>query len=99
MLQDRFKEFARDTYNVGTVKVNNVNQMCDAHIDEGHSDSNVIAEWRDQINESWADLCELIETRTTVSSPFRSCIIFNGFRNLIYLGIGVTDLMIFRFGE
>ncbi|XP_071833448.1 spectrin beta chain, non-erythrocytic 1-like isoform X4 [Apostichopus japonicus] len=66
MLQDRFKEFARDTYNVGTVKVNNVNQMCDAHIDEGHSDSNVIAEWRDQINESWADLCELIETRTTM---------------------------------
>lgn len=66
MLQDRFREFARETYNVGTQKVSNVNKMCEAHIDEGHSDSNVISDWRDQINESWADLCELIETRTTM---------------------------------
>lgn len=30
----------------------------------GHSDAAAIAEWKDGLNESWADLLELMETRT-----------------------------------
>lgn len=36
-----------------------VNEM----IDCGHSDAATIAEWKDGLNESWADLLELMETR------------------------------------
>ncbi|XP_072024969.1 spectrin beta chain-like isoform X3 [Amphiura filiformis] len=64
MLQDRFQEFARETHNIGSDRVARVNQMADKLIDDGHTDAATIAEWKDQLNESWADLLELIETRT-----------------------------------
>ncbi|XP_071480653.1 spectrin beta chain, non-erythrocytic 1-like [Diadema antillarum] len=64
MLQQRFAEFARDTHNIGTEKVAHTNRTCDKLIEDGHADAATIAEWRDQINEAWADLRELIETRT-----------------------------------
>ena len=64
MLRDRFKEFARDTENIGQERVAAVNEMCDSLIQAGHSDAATIAEWKDQINEAWADLLELIDTRT-----------------------------------
>ena len=66
MLQDRFAEFARDTHNIGSDRVARVNQMADTLIEDGHTDAATIAEWKDQLNESWADLLELIETRTQV---------------------------------
>lgn len=40
-----------------------VNKMVNEMIDCGHSDAATIAEWKDSLNESWADLLELIETR------------------------------------
>lgn len=64
MLRDRFKEFARDTETIGQERVAAVNEVCDQLIQSGHSDAATIAEWKDQINESWADLLELIDTRT-----------------------------------
>ena len=64
MLRDRFKEFARDTENIGQERVAQVNEICDQLIQAGHSDAATIAEWKDQINEAWADLLEMIDTRT-----------------------------------
>ncbi|XP_064119290.1 spectrin beta chain-like isoform X5 [Macrobrachium nipponense] len=64
MLRDRFKEFARDTESIGTERVAAVNEIADQLILAGHSDAATIAEWKDGLNESWADLLELIETRT-----------------------------------
>jgi len=64
MLRERFKEFARDTESIGTERVAAVNEIADQLIAAGHSDAATIAEWKDGLNESWADLLELIETRT-----------------------------------
>lgn len=49
---------------VGQERVDLVNQTIDELIDAGHSDAAAMAEWKDNINESWADLLELIDTRT-----------------------------------
>ena len=43
------------------------NGVCDQLIGTGHTDAATIAEWKDQINESWSNLLELIETRTKVN--------------------------------
>jgi len=64
MLRDRFKEFARDTESIGQERVAVVNEVCDRLISSSHSDAAVIAEWKDTINELWADLLEMIDTRT-----------------------------------
>lgn len=64
MLLDRFKEFARDTKAIGEERVARANDICDQLIDSGHSDAPTIAQWKDQLNEAWADLLELIDTRT-----------------------------------
>ncbi|XP_015776593.1 PREDICTED: spectrin beta chain, non-erythrocytic 1-like, partial [Acropora digitifera] len=67
LLIEKFRDFARDTTNVGSERVASTNAVCDQLIGTGHSDAATIAEWKDQINESWADLLELIETRTKVN--------------------------------
>lgn len=66
MLQERFREFARDTGNIGQERVDTVNSMADELINAGHSDAATIAEWKDGLNEAWADLLELIDTRTQI---------------------------------
>ncbi|XP_041920801.1 spectrin beta chain, non-erythrocytic 1 isoform X2 [Alosa sapidissima] len=66
MLQERFREFARDTGNIGQERVDAVNQMADELINSGHADAATIAEWKDGLNEAWADLLELIDTRTQI---------------------------------
>ncbi|XP_042189247.1 spectrin beta chain, non-erythrocytic 1 isoform X1 [Callorhinchus milii] len=66
MLQERFREFARDTGNIGQERVDSVNHMADELINSGHSDAATIAEWKDGLNEAWADLLELIDTRTQI---------------------------------
>lgn len=40
------------------------NENCDHLIAAEHSDSAYIAEWKDNLNEHWNDLLELIDTRT-----------------------------------
>lgn len=48
---------------MGQERVTAVNQMVDELIDYGHADAAIIAEWKDGVNESWAELMELMETR------------------------------------
>uniref|UniRef100_UPI00358EA8B4 spectrin beta chain, non-erythrocytic 1-like n=1 Tax=Myxine glutinosa TaxID=7769 RepID=UPI00358EA8B4 len=66
MLQDRFRVFARDTVAVGQERVSAVNAMVDEMIASEHPDAATIAEWKDGLNDAWAELLELIETRTQV---------------------------------
>ncbi|KAM3853784.1 spectrin beta chain, erythrocytic isoform 3-T3 [Vipera latastei] len=62
LLREKFREFARETGNLGQEWVNNVTHRTDQLIDI-HPEAATIAEWRDGLNESWADLLELIDTR------------------------------------
>ncbi|XP_077468261.1 spectrin beta chain, non-erythrocytic 4 isoform X4 [Stigmatopora argus] len=63
LLQEKFTEFASETGSTGQERVTAVNQMVDELIDYGHAEAAVIAEWKDGVNESWAELLELMETR------------------------------------
>ncbi|XP_049653444.1 spectrin beta chain, non-erythrocytic 4-like isoform X2 [Accipiter gentilis] len=63
LLQEKFLEFASETGSVGRERITAVNQMVDELIDYGHTDAATIAEWKDGVNEAWADLLELMETR------------------------------------
>eukprot|EP00106_Octopus_bimaculoides_P014006 XP_014781448.1 PREDICTED: spectrin beta chain-like [Octopus bimaculoides] len=63
-LKERFKEFARDTENFGQDRVASANEICDSLIVAEHSDAPIIAQWKDNLNEAWTDLLELIDTRT-----------------------------------
>ncbi|KAM4540523.1 spectrin beta chain, erythrocytic isoform 2-T2 [Fundulus diaphanus] len=64
LLRDKFREFARETGMIGQERVDMVNQIIDELIETGHSEAATLAEWKDGINESWADLLELIDTRS-----------------------------------
>ncbi|XP_034086451.1 spectrin beta chain, non-erythrocytic 1-like isoform X4 [Gymnodraco acuticeps] len=63
VLQEKFTDFASETGSVGQERVTAVNQMVDELIDYGHAEAATIAEWKDGVNEAWADLLELMETR------------------------------------
>ncbi|XP_069392305.1 spectrin beta chain, erythrocytic isoform X2 [Paralichthys olivaceus] len=63
ILRDKFREFARETGMVGQERVDVVNLTIDELIEAGHTEAAAMAEWKDTINESWADLLELIDTR------------------------------------
>ncbi|XP_031427906.1 spectrin family protein isoform X3 [Clupea harengus] len=64
MLRDKFREFARDTSTIGQERVDVVNGQADDLIESGHPENASVAEWKDGLNEAWADLLELIDTRT-----------------------------------
>ncbi|NXK01174.1 SPTN2 protein, partial [Corythaixoides concolor] len=64
MLQDKFREFSRDTSGIGQERVDGVNRQADALMVEGHPESAAVAEWKDGLNEAWADLLELMATRS-----------------------------------
>ncbi|XP_068176796.1 spectrin beta chain, non-erythrocytic 1-like isoform X2 [Antennarius striatus] len=68
MLQERFREFARDTGATGQERVDAVNRLADQLITGGHGDAATAAEWKDGLNEAWADLLELVDTRTQILS-------------------------------
>uniref|UniRef100_A0A672FUM6 PH domain-containing protein n=1 Tax=Salarias fasciatus TaxID=181472 RepID=A0A672FUM6_SALFA len=63
VLQEKFTKFASETNSMGMQRMEQVNKMVNEMIDCGHSDAATIAEWKDGLNESWADLLELMETR------------------------------------
>ncbi|KAM7403418.1 hypothetical protein PAMA_004056 [Pampus argenteus] len=63
ILRDKFREFARETGMVGQERVDMVNLTIDELIEAGHTEAATMAEWKDSINDSWADLLELIDTR------------------------------------
>uniref|UniRef100_A0A8C1ZGB8 Spectrin, beta, non-erythrocytic 4a n=1 Tax=Cyprinus carpio TaxID=7962 RepID=A0A8C1ZGB8_CYPCA len=62
-LQSSFTKFSTETRAVGQKQMDSVNKMVNEMIDCSHSDAATIAEWKDGLNESWADLLELMETR------------------------------------
>uniref|UniRef100_A0A671N132 Spectrin beta chain, non-erythrocytic 4-like n=1 Tax=Sinocyclocheilus anshuiensis TaxID=1608454 RepID=A0A671N132_9TELE len=62
-LQSSFTQFSTETRAVGQKQMDSVNKMVNEMIDCSHSDAATIAEWKDGLNESWADLLELMETR------------------------------------
>lgn len=65
-LQEQFQVFRRDTIKTGEERVGEANKFADRLIDNGHIDGVLIGEWRDRVNDAWADLLELIETRVQV---------------------------------
>ncbi|XP_077282982.1 spectrin beta chain isoform X2 [Arctopsyche grandis] len=71
LLWERFKEFARDTEAIGSERVGTANRIADQMILMGHSDNATIAQWKDDLNDSWQDLLELIETRTQMLAASR----------------------------
>ncbi|KAG9346529.1 hypothetical protein JZ751_006840 [Albula glossodonta] len=64
MLRDKFREFARDTSAIGQERVDGVNALADDLIESGHPENASVAEWKDGLNDAWADLLELMDTRT-----------------------------------
>ena len=64
LLKERFAQFEQDTRQIGQERINLVNQVANNLIDGGHTDSSVISQWNDALNQSWEDLLELIRTRT-----------------------------------
>ena len=95
LLIEKFREFARDTTNTGTERVAATNAVCDQLIGTGHSDAATIAEWKDQINQSWADLLELIETRTKVSETCltETCLYFVVLKQPHKINVRVLSLL------
>uniref|UniRef100_A0A8V5GXT6 Spectrin beta chain n=1 Tax=Melopsittacus undulatus TaxID=13146 RepID=A0A8V5GXT6_MELUD len=80
LLQEKFLEFASETGSVGQERISALNQMVDELIDYGHASAATIAEWKDGVNEAWAELLELMETRAQLLAAslelhrfFREC--------------------------
>ena len=71
LLWERFREFARDTESIGSERVAAVNEIADSLITSGHTDAATIAQWKDALNDAWADLGELIDTRTQMLEASR----------------------------
>lgn len=64
ILRERFKKFAVDTENVGNERIEKIFETADSLILKDHGDKNMIASWKDTLEESWSDLLELIKTRS-----------------------------------
>merc|ERR1712242_488690 len=71
LLVERFKEWAKDTDAIGTERVAAVNEIADSLISVGHTDAATIAQWKDSLNDAWADLGELIDTRNQMLQASR----------------------------
>lgn len=67
-LQEQFAKFRNDTLKTGDERVQDANKVADNLIDQHHSDAVTIAAWKDNINDKWADVQELIKTRVMVST-------------------------------
>uniref|UniRef100_A0A5K3EXK4 PH domain-containing protein n=1 Tax=Mesocestoides corti TaxID=53468 RepID=A0A5K3EXK4_MESCO len=62
-LQDRFSQFAKNTQVEGARRLRAMLFRIDQLIARGHRNRNEIALGKDQLNEGWADLIEMIDTR------------------------------------
>lgn len=67
MLEERFDRFADETRAIGAERVETVNATADQLIETGHVDAPQIAEWKGNVNDSWENLLELLQTRRKVS--------------------------------
>jgi len=66
ILQEHFNDFKRGTIKTGQDRVSDANKLADQLVNDGHSDAAEITQWKDNVNEAWEDLLELIETRVQV---------------------------------
>ena len=64
----RYDRFADETRNIGQERVETVNTMADQLINANHTDSSTILEWKNDLNEAWQNLLELLVTRREVSA-------------------------------
>ena len=71
LLIERFKEWAKETESIGAERVAAVNEIADSLISVGHMDAATIAQWKDSLNDAWADLLELIDTRNQMLEASR----------------------------
>merc|ERR1712106_1061142 len=71
LLVERFKEFAKETDSIGSERVAAVNEIADSLISVGHTDAATIAQRKDSLNDAWADLGELIDTRNQMLEASR----------------------------
>ena len=71
LLTERFKEFAKDTGSIGSEGVAAVNEIADSLISVCHTDAATIAQWKKSLNNTWADLGELIDTRNQMLEASR----------------------------
>jgi len=71
LLIERFREFAKDTDSIGSERLAAVNEIADSLISVGHTDAATIAQWKDSLNDAWADLGELIDTRNQMLEASR----------------------------
>merc|ERR1719356_1860043 len=71
LLIERFKEFAKETDSIGSERVAAVNEIADSLISVGHTDAATIAQWKDSLNDAWADLGELIDTKNQMLEASR----------------------------
>ena len=63
---EKFEDFKQDTTNIGNERLAKTNEICDQLIGTGHSDAATIAQHKDTVNEAWANLLELMNTRILV---------------------------------
>ncbi|KRX67880.1 Spectrin beta chain [Trichinella sp. T9] len=56
-------QFAKDTETIGTERVSNANEECDQLMAVHHPDAPTVALWKDNLNEAWENLLELMQTR------------------------------------
>ena len=52
----------------GQERITAANEGADRLIDAGHSDAPTVAQWKDTVNDAFAELLELIETRYVMYS-------------------------------
>ncbi|XP_057390863.1 spectrin beta chain, non-erythrocytic 4 isoform X2 [Balaenoptera acutorostrata] len=71
VLQEKFSEFASETGTAGRERLAAVNQMVDELIEGGHTAAATMAEWKDGLNEAWAELLELMGTRAQLLAASR----------------------------
>merc|ERR1712042_297597 len=71
LLVERFKEFAKETETQGNERVQAVNDIADSLISVHHTDAATIAQWKDSLNDAWADLLEMIDTRNQMLDASR----------------------------
>ncbi|XP_071657671.1 spectrin beta chain, non-erythrocytic 2 [Patagioenas fasciata] len=63
LLRARFREFSLATSGLGQERVDGLNAQAAALVAAGHPEGAAVAEWQDGLNEAWADLLELMDTR------------------------------------
>lgn len=71
VLQEKFSEFTSETGSAGRERLAAVNQMVDELIECGHTAAATMAEWKDGLNEAWAELLELMGTRAQLLAASR----------------------------